>query len=651
MTKVNDPIQIGKVTVPNRLMIPPMTSSFSDTMGYPTEGAFSFYEELAKGGWGFIQIEGHAVQWPYGAMNQVQARLDDDSYIPGLTRIVDIIHGHDIPCTVQLMYGGAVAQRWLPRIGFTAFGPSADYLPYRGAFGKVKELSTAQCEELIELWVAAAVRAKKSGADGITIHGTTGNIPQQFMSPMSNHRTDKYGDRLTFATELVTGIREAVGPDFLIIYRISPDELIGEEGITLDWTIKEAIPVLEKAGKIDAWDVNPGFMGGPLSGLSPLIYFPHGVNVQYVTPLREATSKPLIHAGRITDGRFAVSLVEEGKVDIVSIGRGALADPQFANKVFNGQYDEIRQCNACGTSCLARDPLRPISCAVNPTFGAPSEEIQLKPAQKAKRVFVVGGGVAGMEAARVAAKRGHEVTLYEKKSELGGQTRMASAYSGLDLKDLNVIGDWLSSQLNKLKVSVELNKEVTGETIKQQNPDVVMIATGSNSLLPDIPGADRANVGTLDDYLNQELSAGNRVAVIGGGYGTECAISLAKEGKEVTMLEEGPKEAISVTPYIPFMGARYLYCAQNIGQLGIKSVAQVKVKEITDKGVKYENDQGKEELLEVDTVIFALSRVPDNRLVDELEGKVSELYTLGDAEKPGIIHNAIHTAFALGKKI
>lgn len=650
MAKVGDSIKIGRSKVSNRLMVAPMTTSFADTMGYPSEGAYLYYEELAKGGWGFIQIEGHAVNWPYGAMNQVQARLDDDSYIPGVTRIVEIIHKYGIPCTVQLMYGGAVAQRWLPRIGFTAFGPSADYKPYGGLFGKIKELTTAQCEEVIESWVAAAVRAKKTGADGINIHGSTGNIPQQFMSPMSNHRKDKYGDRLVFATELVTKIRDAVGPDFLIIYRIACDELIGEAGITVDWTAKEAIPTLEKAGKIDAWDINPGFMGGPLNGLSPLVYYPQGVNLPYVLPLREATSKPLIHAGRINDGRFAVGLLEEEKVDIVSLGRGALADHQFANKVLRGEYDEIRKCNFCGTSCLARDPMRPISCALNATFGS-SEEAQLRPAEKKKRVIVVGGGVGGMEAARVAKKRGHDVTLFEKESKLGGQTRMASQNPQMGLEEFNVIVDWLTRQLNKLKVKIEVNKEVNADMITNLNPDVVVIATGSKLTLPNIPGIDRTNAGTLDDYLTRRWTPGKKVAVIGGGYGAESGISLARDGKEVTLVEEGPKEAVAVTPYIPLYGARYLYCAQNMAKSGVKSLVQVKVKEITDKGVLYQDEKGDEHLLEADSVVFASSRVPNAELADKLKGKVPELFVIGDAERPSKFHDAIHPAFAVANKI
>jgi len=259
--------------------------------------------------------------------------------------------------------------------------------------------------------------------------------------------------------------------------------------------------------------------------------------------------------------------------------------------------------------------------------------------------------VAGMEMATVAATRGHNVTLYEKDSKLGGQTKMASTFPQLEMEDLDVAVDWLSQQINKLKVKVELNKTATAQTIKEQNPDVVVVATGSTASLPDIPGANRKNVGTLDDYLRGKLSAGKRVALIGGGYGAECAISLAREGKEVTLMEDGPKEKIGVTPYTPLFGARYLYCMQSMGKSGVKTLVQVKVKEITDKGVKYFDDKGNENLLEVDTVIFSLVRVPNVELANELKGKVSELYTLGDAVKPGVIHDAIHPAFALGSKI
>jgi 2,4-dienoyl-CoA reductase-like NADH-dependent reductase (Old Yellow Enzyme family)/thioredoxin reductase len=652
VTKITDAIQIGKLTVSNRLMVPPMTTSFADTMGYPIEGAFNHYRQLAKGGWGFIQIEGTAVSWPFGAMFPIQFRLDDESYIPGLARIVDITHEQGIPCTIQLMYAGAMAQRWVFRIGFTAMGPSADYLPYRGMFGKVKELTAEQCEQVLELWVAAALRAKKTGADGITIHGATGNIPQQFMSPMSNHRTDKWGDRLAFATELVRRLREAVGPDFLIIYRIASDELIGEAGITIDWTVKEAIPTLEEAGKIDAWDVNPGFIGGPLNGLSPLIYYPQGVNLKYVTPLRQATSKPIIHAGHINDARFAISLIEEGKIDIVSIGRGALADSQFANKLFAGQYHEIRRCTFCGSSCQAtRDPMGPISCAINPAFGVALEEMELKPAKNRKRIVVVGGGVGGMELARVAATRGHDVTLYEKDSKLGGQTRLASNYAQLGTEDLNNIVDWLSYQIKKAGVKIELGKETTTETITQLNPEVVVIATGSQTPMLDIPGIGRTNVGTIDDYLDQRLPAGNKVAIIGGGYGAECAISLARQGKEVTLIDESPKEKIAVTPYIPIYSGRHLYCMQNMGKESVKTLVQVKVKEIADRGVSYQDQGGNEQLLEVDTVIFALPRVPNVELANKLKGKIPEIYTLGDAVKPGLMHDTIHQAYALGKEI
>ena len=271
------------------------------------------------------------------------------------------------------------------------------------------------------------------------------------------------------------------------------------------------------------------------------------------------------------------------------------------------------------------------------------KEARTTKAEKPKKVMVIGGGIAGMEAARVAHLMGHDVTLWEKGPRLGGQVAMVSRMPNLFVRSLNNSVEWTAHQLEKQKVKVELNKEGTADAITAAKPDVVLLATGSRSAVPDIPGVKGPNVFTVEDYLAGDTELGNRVAVLGGGYGAEIAVSIARGGREVALLTEGDQTSVGAAPYL-FSGSRTLMLFGFLAQANVNLIANAKAKEITPQGVKYSDAEGKEHVVEADTVVLAIGREPDRELYDALVGKVAQLHDIGDCWQPGTIRGAVHDA-------
>ncbi|MBI2831794.1 MAG: FAD-dependent oxidoreductase [Chloroflexi bacterium] len=642
------PIKIGKFELKNRLFCAPTQTFVNNNDGTPTDMTFELYESRCSGGWGLVP--GEATYFrddgkPYWNF----LGCAHDGHVPGLSRIADIMHKHGLPACMQFVHAGRTAQKVVT--GLTPVAPSAplpdggvvDYPP--DGSNKPRAMTTMEVEQLIDDYVAAVMRLKKAGYDMFLWHGAHGFIFNQFQAHYTNHRTDKYGDPTTFTVEVIRKTREAVGPDFALGMRMNGSDFF-PGGITIEQSVKMA-PVFEKSG-LDWIDVSAGARERIFMAIQPL-YFPRGVITDLAAAIKKVVNIPVVTAGRINDPRLAEDIIARGKADIVSLCRGVIADPEFAIKTREGRTDEIRRCMGCdlcmGFTMLLSEATK---CAENYDAGRPGSQTEIKAAAAPKKVMVAGGGVGGMELARIACLRGHHVTLYEKESKLGGSVAsMASRIPHLNTRDLINSVLWLTNEMKRLKIKVVTGTEVTPEMVEKEKPDVVVLATGAVPALPKLPGIDGSNVIVLDDYLKSQLKTGQKVAVLGGGNGWETAISLRREGKEVTLIEESAE--VGNAPYLTRQRKPALALFSRESQLAI--LTDTRVTEINKHGVVAVDKQGNGRLIEADTVLIALSRMPYNPLKQALEGKVKEVYSIGDCVEPKHTMHAIHGASELARKI
>jgi len=648
MPKVSDPIKIGKIEIRNRIAVAPTLLNYSTPEGYVTTRMVTYHDRLAQGGWGWITVGVHSLERWHSISSQ-GGSIHEEACIPGLSEVARAIHRWHVPCSLQIMAAGMQSATY-PHL----WGGWPDYDPRGLVEGDLYDIfhygamTTEQCDLEQEKFVMAADRAKRAGFDGVTLHGASAFLIQQFMSPITNKRTDKYKDRLLWVTEMIRKVRAKVGPDFAIIMRGCGHEYT-PGGYELDWYAKEACPALVEAG-IDALDITAGSQDpAGIPYVCPPIYQPMGLLMHIPEAIKKEVKVPVIGVGKINDPRMVRRYIEQGMCDVVSVCRQTLADPDFAKKTLAGKDDKIRKCMYCNYCAWSNGSNWPLLCSINSEQGRPTES-RITKTEKPKKVLVIGGGVGGMEAARVADLRGHNVTLLEKTPQLGGMVSVASKMPHVFVRSLNNSVEWLSRQLKKQGVKVELGQEVTAKMVADMKPDVVMVATGSRPAIPDIPGVERPNVFTIDDYLTGKAELGNKVAVLGGGYGAEISVSIARGGKEVILLAEGGPETIGVAPYL-FDFPRKLMIQGFLAETKINMVTEAQFKEISNKGVKYVDKEGKEHTAEADAVILATGRVPNRELIDALWGKVPELYEIGDCRQPDKIATAIHDAAHIARVI
>jgi len=632
--------------VKNRIVAAPLMSN-TDIFGYVTQNMYDLYEERAAGGAGLVHVEAAAIRKDGRPFDQLG--LWHDRFLPGLTKLAEAVHRGGAKASIQLLHAGREASAPLNRTAVWA--PSTKTPPW--AQQKPRALSTEECEKIIDAYAAAALRAKQAGFDCVLFHGTHGFLPQQFMSPWTNiDREDKYAEPTAFVTEIVKRTRKVVGPDLALIFRIPGTEHLGEHGLTPKMMAEIIAPALEKAG-IDALDVTAG-LWLRFDIIIPSLYYPRASMIPYAEPIKKAVKVPVVGGGRVNDYRLVERLIEEEKVDLVYIGRQMLADPELPKKMLEGRYSEIRKCIACEGCFTRRLRYSSMICSINPTLGR-IEKFPMTPAERPQKVLIVGGGVGGMEAARVAALRGHDVTLCEKAGQLGGQVNIASAIPRLYTRELRNYARQLSDWLNKLDVKVEMGREVTLEIIKKMRPDVVLIATGSTPTIPAIPGVDKPIVITEEDCIKNDAKVGKRVVILGGGRGAEIAVSQCKAGRDVTILEEGGPGNIGLAPYIK--GMRRFTLLRMVWQSGAQVVTEARIREITDKGVNYLDKDSKERTVEADTVVLAIGRTPNRRLVEKITPFMiaeldSELIEIGDCLEPrdqlDAIHDGFYAAYGIG---
>ena len=651
MAKVTDPINFGPLKLRNRLVGAPLliTGGVDPNKRTLTQAVIDLYRERAAGGIGMITLHGTMIG------NEPEVMLGGggagtfvtDEQVESYARVAEAIHAEGVPCTLQLVHGGRQApdlRYILGQEGAPAPSAPSDSTPPFAQF-KPHGLTLEETEAMIDAHVAAAVRAKRAGFDGVTYHGAHGFMLMEFLSPYTNvGRDDRYGrDRALFATEMVRRTREACGPDFAIIVRVSVTEGMGKRGITPELVATEIGPRLEAAG-IDALDLSAGnfetfyFVGPPL-------YWPRGMYIDWMEQVQKALKIPVIGVGRINDPRLVEKILAEERVQAVAIGRALLADPEFPNKMISGRWDEIRQCIACNACSWIPSPYgAAFACAVNPLLARPADQKKVRtPAERRKKVVVVGGGPGGMQAAEIAAMRGHEVTLFEKRKELGGQIIVGSSFPRVYTTELTLVVRWLTKRLKELGVNVQTGRELTPGVLSEMKPDVVLVATGARPVIPDIPGVDKPHVLTQEDVIEKDLKLGKRVIVMGARYGSEIALSLARQGKEVILVEE-LAEAFNCTA--PYFGPnwRNQLLAETMHREPLLRIRNgVKVNEIYDDevSVNWSERLRWQELLPADSVVLALGPLPDKSFAEALRGEKFEVRTIGDMNEPRSIFWAV----------
>lgn len=657
---------IGKLELRNRIVMTAVHLGYADETGGVTDRLIDFYEERAKGGAGLIIVGlgysekmGHA--WPN------QLAVDRDETVAGLKPLASVIHRHGAKACFQIGHGGGHCHPDI--IGAAPVAPSS--IEYHGGFIP-RELSIVEIERIIENFGESARRVKDAGFDAVEVAASGGILISQFLSPLTNKRNDRYGgelkNRLRFLIEIIESVRSKTGTDYPLLVRIC-----GSDMMPGGHTLKEQLELaeeIEKAGS-DCINVNVGWEESPYPMLQMSV--PRGAFLFLAEKIKNVVKVPVIGGIGINDPFLAEKILGERKVDLVTMCRPLIADPELPKKAMEGRFGEIRMCVACNQRCmgnLAKRPPEPVACLVNVRAGR-ERQLAIQPATKQKKVMIVGGGPAGMEAARVAALRGHNVQLHERGTSLGGQLNVAVLPPGKS--DLGLIARFYSHQLPKVGVKVRLRSNVSKEMVRTEKPDAVVIATGSRPSIPSVPGFGRANVVTAEEVLTEKMQTGVNVIIIGGGAtGCETALFLAKQGasspeaalfmattgilpckealaltrgnKSVTLIEMLSRIAIGMTASMRFT------LLQELRHYGVRMLTNAKAEEITAKGVVYSNG-GTRQLLKADTVINALGYRSDRELFQNLEGELSEVYLIGDSKEPRSAAEALEEGFMAGLQL
>lgn len=641
--KIAEPIKIGTMELKNRMYAAPMVTLYADENGNVTPKLCDIYRQKAKGGWGLVCVEATNVLFSGRNFTRMLG-IYDDRQVTGLSELADAIRDGGTKSCIQLQHAGRQTDQRFNG-GAPKLAPSP-ISPWPPGSDNPTEMTLDDCENVAEAFVQAARRAKEAGFDSVQLHATHGFLLQEFMSPYTNQRSDKYGDPCAFVCEVTRKVKDQVGRDFPVGIRIAADEYLGDKGITIDTFVSKFVTPLEEAG-IDWFDVSAGMFETLVHWIQP-IYFNKAYLVPLAAKIKQVAAVPVSGIGKINEPDLAKRLIEDEEVDIVGFSRQSLADHNFPNKLLSGQDDEINRCICCDIGCTDRLLNQfGVSCAIHFEFGKDPSVKEITPAADPKKVMVVGGGVAGMEAAKILAKRGHKVTLFEKETALGGTVGLASTLPKLATGELARITKLQKHQLEQTGVEIHLSTAVTPEKVRQFAPDAVIVATGGRPVMPDIPGINGKNVIVSDEFLKNRINNAENVIVLGGNYGAEIAVSLARLGKKVTMVEESANTA--TTPFI-YLG-RMLVLQSYLEADKVEVLTETKINEITDTGVKVTGKDGTEKTIAGDVVVIALGREADTELADAIEGMVPEMYRIGDCTEPHSIYRAIHQASITAREV
>jgi len=662
--KLFEPIKIGSVEIPNRIaMAPKGIIGLVTEDGCYSERAVEYYVERARGGTGLIitgavKLENEIEKLKMPTFPCIT--LNPLHFITRAAELTERVHAYGSKIFIQITAGlGHNAHPIM--LDSPPVAPSA--IPNYWEPGVTcRELKTEEVERLVERFAEAAEIAVACGFDGIEIHAMhEGYLLDQFTMSFFNRRTDKYGGdlegRLTFPVEIVKAIKSRVGRNFPVILRFSvksyikgwnrgglPGEQFEEKGRDLKESLIAA-KILEEAG-YDGFNADAGSYEA-WYWAHPPNYMKHGCYVDLIKELKKVVSVPVLMAGRMELPDLAAQVLEERTADAIVLGRGLLADPQWPNKVKAGQEESIRPCLGCQDGCLGRIfEGKPLSCAVNPACGR-EKEFAIIPTTAPKKVAVVGGGLAGMESARVAALRGHKVTIYERSGHLGGHVIEASVPEFK--KDEERLLRWYENELQKAGVTVKLNTEVTLDLLRRESPDVVIVATGSSPKDLHVPGVDKNNVVKAEDLLLGKAKAGENVLVVGGGLvGCETALWLAQQGKSVTIVEMLDQ---LLSAGMPMCHANKQMLLDLLCFHNVKAITGTTIAEVTPKGAVLIDKNFRKTELEADTIVIAIGLKEENKLYDLVRKEFPNSYLVGDAMKVRNFMFTIWDAFEVGRNI
>ena len=644
------PGRLGSLELKNRIVMAPMMTILSSVWGEVTAETVAWYARRAKGGAGLVVVEPCFVATAIDPIRPSARvlRADDDCFIPGLASLTEAVHENGAKIGIQLHPGGGAqalsGSGWMPGLhgpqDLTPVSPSG--VPAYGVFRhesirKPRALASEEIEKCAELCGDGAGRIKKAGFDLIEINAHEGWLIAQFLSPYFNKRTDTYGgsleNRCRFLLDIIEAMRKAVGPEFPITVKYSVDEFI--EG---GFHVEEAqiiAKILEEAG-VNGISCSLGVLGSKIPPIPPFNFPPRSLDYLFEA-IKASVNIPVLAVFNLDDFNAAEQILRDGRADFIGIARGLIADPDWPRKVAKGRIEEIRKCIKCNACRIIHNP-HPIRCALNAAAGRENKYDIIRPSGAKKKVAVVGGGPAGMEAARVAALRGHKVTLFEKNQELGGMLKLASVAPHKEI--LLSIPEYYSRELQSLGVVLIFGRKATAESILEEKPDTVIIATGGVPLIPDIPGIGKNTVATALDILADKKEAGKEVIVAGGGLvGCEVANFLAQQNKKVTIIEMLGAIGIDMERYI--LNA----LRTELVERGVRILTSVQIVEILDGGLIGIDKGGNKASHKADSIVLALGLSGSDELTDELNGKVKEVHTIGNAKLPRQIREAISEGF------
>lgn len=687
-----EPGFIGSVRTKNRILKTGANPGFFPYKdGYVQENYIHYYETLARGGAGIVTLGAAEIDYPMALMPDAGYRLDDDKYIPSFDHVVRAIQKYGCPAFIQMFHTGPMHPSRLSGIQPVAASSLSKAEMPKPQFEIARALTVSEIEDIIQKFGKAAERAKQAGFQGIELNGGCAHLLNSFISRAWNKRDDSYGSgslesRTKIMTDIIREIKRRNGKDFAIIALINGVEPGLENGITIEESCRIG-KLLEAAGA-DAIHVRVEFYSRPKNpadresthfpdvAFYPEVPYPVGGTVDtshhgvggWVPPaiaIKKSVSIPVIAVGRLGLD-IGEKLLRRGYVDFISLNRRLMADPELPNKIAAGRLDEIAPCTACLTcyDAVEHFSLPPV-CRINAALGR-EKEYQIVTASVKKTVLVVGGGPAGMEAARVAALRGHHVILYEKENRLGGSLNLASIVKGFDREDLISIVSYFRIQLKKLGVDVRLKKKFDWSMVKNDEPDVIIIASGGSHDIPQIPGIKTRKVLTSKDlhsslrwYLrffsprflhwltNIWLPVGKTVVVIGGNIqGCQVAEFLIKRGKKVTIVESSEKIGeglleILVKPHL----------LQWLEEKAEAIITCAELKEVTEAGLVIGYGDSQSKTIPADTIVTALPLLAGSRLFDRLKEIVPEIYAIGDCKEPKLIVDAISDGSSIARII
>ena len=630
--KLLEPFKIGSLTLRNRIVLAPMGTYYIAADGSVTKRLIDYHTRYAKGGIGLIIPEGTCVDEKESSVMSPCLATSHNRYMPGLNELAESVKEQGAAIFGQISHAGH--QTKIENIkGLTPVAPSA--IPSQ-FFGVVpKELNQAKINEIQDSFAEAALRLQIAHFDGTEIHGANGYLLTQFLSPRTNKRKDKYGgsieNRARMSLEILEKVRAKTRTDFVVGYRLCAHERL-PGGITPEDVVAFA-KMLEKAG-IDYIHVTTGVSDSMLYAFPPM-YVSRGLNTPLAQMVKEAVKVPVMCAGTFTY-ESGDKAIKEGKTDLVVIGRGHLADPELSLKLKNGREDDIRPCIRCN-GCMGRSiDYRPLDCDVNPGLG--KTDGTAAKASTPKKVVVVGGGVSGMEAARLAAERGHKVTLLEKNAQLGGY--LLPAIVPEFKQDVRALLTWLKAQLAKEKVDIRLNCEATPEMVKGENADVLILAVGSDYVIPpDIQGSN--DLLFPPGVFMGNKNVGDQVVVVGSGQeGCETALYIAETlKKKVTIIEKRGAALLDCGDPMSMMALRMRLQFANV-----KIITGLNFKHFSGNKANCIDNTGKSRQLDADTVVLALGLQPKKDTVEKLSGIAGQTFKIGSC----VEHEKIfyHTFYA-----